>query len=125
MTDEDLIQSAALRASITSWLKGNPGQHFVAEIAAAVGAEHGRTAHALKMLTKGKLINEHGAGLGRGHKIAYSSNGRYEVETVREPKAKRLIHTAKNTDIELVAYGIEIVIGKNPATGRLRITLEG
>jgi predicted transcriptional regulator len=118
--DEHLVQSAALRASIVGWLQSNPGPHKITEIAEGLGSDRNPVRHVCKDLAATGLIEQAGGG-GRGQVLSYSSVG----QEILTPKKTRVVKGRLTKDVELVVAGVEIVIGRNPATGRLRITLEG
>lgn len=118
--DESLVQSAALRASIIGWLNQNEGTHRIREIAEGLGADHEMVRRSCKTLLASEQIGAEGGG-GRGNILRYYAIG---GETSEKPVRKAKTTRTGVKDVELVVAGVEIVIGRNPATGRLRITLE-
>lgn len=121
-SDEQLVEHATIRASIIGWLGANPGPHDAAAVADGIGRERPSVAQALYQLNKAGLINKAVTVDDTGKHALYSGNGHPEAEA---PKVRRKFKRESVTDVELIVAGVEIVIGRNPATGRLRITLEG
>jgi len=119
--DQELVQTATLRAAICGWLNANVGAYGATEIAAAIGADRSRVAHACERLAKDQFIGRQGGG-GRGNKIEYF--GRAVADDVDQPTKIRRSKNHPAKDVELVMAGVTIVIGRNPSTGRLRIVLE-
>jgi predicted transcriptional regulator len=66
-----------------------------------------------------------------GSRMVYASNGGNEdpeaaptIASVKRKYSKRAAAAAPADDVELVVGGSLIVVGRNPATGRIRITIE-
>jgi hypothetical protein len=123
--DEELVEAATLRAALMSWLETNPGMHAVSEIAEGTVTDRGRTSHMLKRMAVDGLIRQTGGGE-RGSKMTFGLEPGPTSAAVKKSSGKvAKPKVTKVKDIELVVSGVEIVIGRNPLTGRLRITLEG
>ena len=119
-------EAAQLRATISSILSAQPGQIFSTdEVASAIGQGARTTGQILGGMARGKLIEGPIKQKGvRGKCWRWPTTA--VVEATGHPsgvRPRRATHPAK--EVELEAFGITIIVGRNEATGRLRITLEG
>lgn len=113
--DDTILRGAKARAAIQGYLSQNPGEHKVFELSEALSMTRGTAGQHLAHMAKSGLINLRKEGTSKLY-----SNGE-----IKEPAAKsKAVKVPKGRDVELVVSGTLIVIGRNPSTGRLRITLE-
>jgi DNA-binding transcriptional ArsR family regulator len=142
MTERDstIVKDAQNRANIVGFLSSTPGEHPIKEIADAVGINKATVGRHLTEMAKDKLVgyrqkgtaklyrdstseisseadNSHVMGEGRAARKSRASKG-------AAPKDTAVPHKGVMRDVELVVYGTQIVIGRNPDTGRLRFILE-
>jgi len=121
-------EAAQLRATISSVLSADPGKNFsTEEVAQAVGQSPRTTGQILGGMARGGLINGPLKVKGQ-HKFKFwawpTNKAAGDDPPPEEHKAKpHKAHPPK--EVELEAFGITIVVGRNEKTGRLRITLEG
>ena len=119
------VEVAQARASISHYLSTNPGEQSTESVAVNVGHSPRTTGQILGGMAKNGLIN-YVRKQGR-HKfwswIKTKPNG---AAGEPEPPAQQMISKPGNPakEIELSIAGLQIVVGRNPATGRLRIVLE-
>lgn len=129
-----LVQGAKRRAMVTSYLQAH-GAKTIAELVQHFGWGSSGVAYTATKMVESGLIGVRKEGL----KNVYFANGSVgEVAVVNgntdlfDPEAPQPVplqplrrqRASKSTDVELVVGGMQVVLGRNPNTGRLRITLE-
>lgn len=120
--DDTMVKGAQDRATLSTWLAKNPGEHRVSAVAEAVGIDLGYAGRMLKAMAEGGLIKLRSSGANK----FYS----WSEEPVPTAEAKRKYNKREQrapvmTEVEFLIGTTLITMGRNPATGRLRITLEG
>jgi DNA-binding Lrp family transcriptional regulator len=143
MTDEEIVKQAQQRAVITGYLHQNPGERTIADVVGATGLSKYTVSHRLHEMADDGLIKAVGQNTGRRylalpegpqqpeqaqHEEVVMGEEKKTKKSAKVVRAKALKtpHPAPATakDVELVINNTLIVLGRNPATGRLRITLE-
>jgi len=122
-------EAAQLRATISSILSAQPGQILSTdEVASAIGQGARTTGQILGGMARGKLIEGPIKQKGvRGKCWRWPTAAVAEAPpTTGHPSGVRPRRATTTTakEIELEIGGISVVVGRNPATGRLRIILE-
>jgi predicted DNA-binding transcriptional regulator len=121
-TNAQLVEQAQKRAAIMGWLVQNPGMHTVADIAEGLGISNGSAGLMLYHMAHDGLVT---SGEIEAGKRTYSAGGKPPDEVLQEePEQVRRRRRKGTREVELVVAGTMIVIGRNPETGRLRISLE-
>ena len=117
-------QAAQLRATISALLAAEPGRSFSTEEVSNVLAQSARTTgQIMGGMARGGLIIALGR-QGKQQHWQWPDNRESPPEDNAVVVAsKRKANPAK--EVELEAFGITIVVGRNERTGRLRIVLEG
>jgi hypothetical protein len=149
--EQQMLTESQRRAGISAFLNTNPGPHNIGEIEKGTGLTRFILSPLLaEMADQGQIHNG-----SRGNAKLYSSEAITPEQIMGEPRKKaprKAKKTAKNAakaarvaeaqsviqmaakprpvpvkakEIELVIDGILIIAGRNPATGRLRVVLEG
>jgi DNA-binding IscR family transcriptional regulator len=129
-----MIRAAEMRARVIAFLNTHPGEYTSHTMAEQLGISNGDASYTASRLAAKGLINVRPEGRGKpGHYYLHPKTADVtEVEvidpesrTIEGPlKAKRGYNRAAPKEVELVMAGVQIVVGRNPVTGRLRITLE-
>ena len=119
------VQAAQYRASISAYLQNNPGERTTNEVAEAIKLSPHSTGQMLKHMASGNLIESNGK-LGKQRRWSWQF-GESIPDGALAPIPAHKIRTAAPSpkEVELEAFGITIVVGRNENTGRLRIILEG
>jgi DNA-binding transcriptional ArsR family regulator len=122
--DTELVAGAQNRAAISAYLAQNPGEHSVAEVAEALGINRSTVGQHLASMSKGrgKLATVRKEGTAKMYQSTSPAPLDSSAWRSSARRKKRAVTAAK--DVELVVGGTLIVLGRNPDTGRLRITLE-
>lgn len=115
-------EKAQARASISAYLSNNPGQRSTEDVATAIGISARTAGQMLGAMSRGKLIRFNGKA-GKAKRWSWPVVAGTDVQPSPEKHSKRTTTTAPK-ELELVIDGLQIVVGKNPATGRLRIVIE-
>jgi hypothetical protein len=153
-SDQEIVGEAQNRAAVSAFLNQNPGVHNVNAVAKATGLSTFIVGRALKEMAEGALIHVRRHGTHKFYSSAPIGDDRLPPST-RQKKARKaskkdqhaervnqqlkaaeagaIMQMAvkprpaptKAKEIELVIDGILIIAGRNPATGRLRVVLEG
>jgi hypothetical protein len=119
------VSSAQTKANITALLTSSPTKHTGHEVGDALGISHGSAGQYLALMAKQGLISVEGKGLKRLYWIDVYPKATNRVKGVTAAAGKRISKAVNSgKEVELVVGGTAIVIGRNPSTGRLRITLE-
>jgi DNA-binding Lrp family transcriptional regulator len=142
MTDEEIVKQAQQRAVITGYLHQNPGERTITDVVDATGLSKYTVSHRLHEMADDGLIKAVGQNTGRRYLVLSEGPEQPELaqheevvmgEEKKTKKAKTVPAKALKTprsapvavkDVELVINNTLIILGRNPATGRLRITLE-
>lgn len=125
--DDMLVRAAQLRASIVAVFGQIAGPVTTSELLAKLAlpmtmpnrnrvqaTARGLVDSGVLYMTKSNNKNSY-----------YTSKPEVDEQEKAVPKATaKAKATAGNKDVEIVIAGVLIVVGKNPATGRLRISLE-
>jgi hypothetical protein len=122
---EPQVQGAKRRAQLASLLSQADHPLDIKEIVAATGwGESGAAYTATKLVQSGMiesrregLKNVYFMGNGNGGDVVPEAEG--EVSVV-----KRRSRITAAREVELVVAGVLVILGRNPASGRLRIVLE-
>lgn len=124
-------EAAQHRAHISAFLSNHPGEHHTEEVAKAVGLTPRTAGQLLGGMARGELIES----LGKRGKHAYWQwpQDAPKDGAITGDNAPPLSPTPRATpkgvnprkELELEIDGITIVVGRNPATGRFRVVLEG
>jgi hypothetical protein len=117
-----MIRSAKERAQLMAYLSNHPGAHSTSELCEQLGWTHKATNYRAGRMAAQGLIQQHRKG----------TMNFYGLKTTLErdddpaaPAAKPARQSkAAVQDVELVMSGFLIVLGRNPASGRLRIVLQ-
>lgn len=130
-------QAAQVRASVSAFLSNHPGLHTAQEIGKAVGVSGHTAGQILGGMARNKLIpSPQLKGKKKGWtwgKPSVGAAGRAVAAANRLAKAALVTEVAKTSgpvsvaasdEVELVMGGTLLVIGTNPANGRIRIILE-
>jgi DNA-binding transcriptional ArsR family regulator len=154
-SDQAIVGEAQNRANVSAFLNQNPGVHNVNAVAKATGLSAFIVGRALKEMADGGLIHVRRHGTHKFYSSAPIGDDRLpsttrlkvrakkstkkdqhaervnqklraaEADTIMQMTAKPRPAPTKAKEIELVIDGILIIAGRNPATGRLRVVLEG
>lgn len=117
------VQGAKRRAQLTSLLSQAGKPMSIKEVVEATGWGESGAAYTAARLVESGLIQSRREGLknvyfmGNGGDVVPDAEG--EVSVV---KRKTRVTSAK--EVELVVAGVLVILGRNPASGRLRIVLE-
>lgn len=128
MSKVSTIVVAQRRASISSYLSNNLGPRTTQEIAASMPDVSLRTVgQMLGAMARNKLI---GPMVKKGSKKMWQwpVNGKAEEPAPQVISTKPIASKRASTpvkEIELEIDGLTVIVGRNPATGRFRVILEG
>lgn len=127
------VETAKARARISATLSADPGRDLTTEeVAKAIGLPPRTTGQLLGGMHRGNLIADNGKKgkyrrwawpLSRIPTTADETAGPAAMPAAPRPRSATPTTAAK--EIELEIDGITIVVGRNPATGRFRVVLEG
>lgn len=118
------VEAAKARALISQVLSADPGKEFTTgEVATVIGLNQRTTGQILGGMARGNLIMSNGV-TGKGKRWSWPEDAPPSEAPTRRKYSKRGSNIAAAKEIELSMAGIQIVVGRNPATGRLRIILE-
>lgn len=122
------VEAAKARALISQALSADPGRDLTTEeIAKTIGVPSRTTGQLLGGMHRGNLITDNGK-KGKSRRWAWPLNRIASADTDAEPPMppapapRKLANAAK--EIELEIAGLSVIVGRNPATGRLRIILD-
>lgn len=128
---QDALRYAAeMRAAIIALFNRNDPSNYIvtsAKVAEELGRDRRDVAYYLKALVESGQL----ADAGRiGREYLFRRNGQLNPahadtsEPTTITHAPRKAHKDAQREVELVLDGVVIVVGKNPATGRIRVTIE-
>jgi hypothetical protein len=122
--DETLVRAAQARAAISGYLAQNPGPHPARDVAEALGMLPRVAGQYMRHMSNEKLVIMRKQ---EGENVYSLKEGDNDL-VMGEAKAKKshkAIPKSKNgKEVELSINGTLIVVGRNPTSGRIRITLE-
>ena len=116
-----VVQSAERRAKLMAFLHSRPEPASIADITKATGIPDHAVAYLTKRMAESKQIVERRIGIANFYSLPGEEDLQSELP-LREVQTQTRVKTAK--DVELVLAGMLVVIGRNPKTNRIRITLE-
>jgi predicted transcriptional regulator len=145
--EQQMLTESQRRAGISAFLNTNPGPHNIGEIEKGTGltrfvltpllaemADQGQIhngtrgnakLYSSEAITPEQIMGETRKKAPRKAKKAAKAARVAEAQSVIQMAAKPRPAPVKAKEIELVIDGILIIAGRNPATGRLRVVLEG
>jgi hypothetical protein len=121
-----VVQGAERRAKLMAFLSSQESPQSLKQIIDALGwpesgtAYTARIAHESGLIRMRKVNGKNMYFMGNGEESEPEAEGQDEVSTT--PKRKTRIVAAR--EVELVVAGVLVILGRNPASGRLRIVLE-
>lgn len=135
---EQLKRAAQLRAAIASLFSNDKGTEYdtnaiarkLESLLSELGYSKSDLTYFLKSMSDNKQLDLRKKGAHNiysypGSVPKHNGNGKQAEEKLKEVVTSRKVKHEVAKDIELVVNGTEILIGKNPLTGRLRIIIEG
>lgn len=126
MSRTSAVVTAAHRAKISALLSNEPGREFkTSEVAAHLGVSPYVAGQLLRGMANGKLITQSGVPSNKKWSWPIGNDTPPADDTPPPAKLRTAPPPTPAKEIELEAFGITIIVGRNERTGRLRITLEG
>lgn len=123
-SDELIVTQATRRSLISEFLTQHEGEHSVAAIAEATSMKPAAVGLTLKTMAENGLVSQPRREKGQNYYHEGASEPSAKRTYTKRPKIAGSVATTSVKDVELVVGGTLIVIGRNAATGRIRITLE-
>lgn len=119
-------EAAQIRATLSSLLSADPGREFsTEEMAAAIGQGSRTTGQILGGMARGKLIAGPSKVKGKKGKFwAWPVDKAPSEELPATPTRRTKSNATPVDEVELCIGGMTVIVGRNEATGRIRITLE-
>lgn len=117
------VEVAKRRAAIMAYINTHPGTISSKDLAEALDINVHDLRYAITALVDAGEIEMHKHGVANH----YGKPGRdlfSDQEAPATPKPQKTKAAKASDEVELVMSGVSIVIGRNPSTGRLRITIE-
>lgn len=124
--DAALVSVAERRARIIAYVNSHHGPTTSHEIADNTDMNVADFRWAVKALVEGGLVETRKEGTANVY--FRPGGGLFPTKQAEEPQPRK-IHKASHkvhstNEVELVMNGVLIVVGRNPVSGRLRITIE-
>ena len=115
------VQGAQRRAQLVSLLSQAEKPLTINDIVAATGWGASGAAYTATKCAQSGLIKTR---KDFGKNVYFMGDGSEESEESEVSTVKRRTRVTSAREVELVVAGVLVILGRNPASGRLRITLE-